>query len=310
VADLVAVVGDHGRLRDTVEYVVREGRDAAQDRDVRVRLLVPVGDGPDSLPRPAGAALTERVRGLVDTAALGRLTVRVETFPADDHAAALVAALPDGTTRLVLAPGLSVFTPTAVADALATTDREATVELAPVGRRVRQEPVAAAPSRRRTAATFGLAYGFYLVLGDPTAPFDLVTGLVAAAVVAAVLSRVVFESPPSLATVGRALRAAVFLPYLLYAVGRANLSMAYVVLHPRLPIQPAVVGIPAPDGRLARALLANSITLTPGTLTVDVTDDELIVHTLTRASRADLLTGSMARAVRFVTDGVPRVTAR
>jgi multicomponent Na+:H+ antiporter subunit E len=47
--------------------------------------------------------------------------------------------------------------------------------------------------------------------------------------------------------------------------------------------------------------LANSITLTPGTLTLDVVDDELVVHTLTEASKADLLEGSLARSVAFVT---------
>jgi multicomponent Na+:H+ antiporter subunit E len=75
------------------------------------------------------------------------------------------------------------------------------------------------------------------------------------------------------------------------------------VLHPGLPIEPSVVRIPAPEGRVARALLANSITLTPGTLTVDLTDDELVVHALTAGSRVDLESGTLARAVAFVTEG-------
>lgn len=47
-------------------------------------------------------------------------------------------------------------------------------------------------------------------------------------------------------------------------------------------------------------LVANSITLTPGTLTLDIADDELVVHTLTEASRTELLEGSLARSVAFV----------
>jgi multicomponent Na+:H+ antiporter subunit E len=159
----------------------------------------------------------------------------------------------------------------------------------------------------RAGATAGVAFAFYLALGDPTDPFDLVTGLVSAAVVAAVLGRVTFERTPSRATLGVAARAAVFLPALLWAVVRANLSLAAVVLDPRLPIDPVVVRIPAPEGTVSRALLANAITLTPGTLTLDVTDDELVVHALTAASRAELLEGSLARWVAFVTGGAATV---
>lgn len=166
---------------------------------------------------------------------------------------------------------------------------------------------ATAASRRaaatRAAATALVAFGFYLALGDPTAPFDLATGAVSAVVVGAVLGRVAFERTPSVATVGAFVRATVFLPVLLVAVVQANLSLVRVVLDPDLPIDPAMVRIPAPEHAFARALLANSITLTPGTLTVDLVGDELVVHALTRASRADLETGSLARAVAFVVDG-------
>lgn len=168
--------------------------------------------------------------------------------------------------------------------------------------------VPAAGSKRgalaRLGATAVVAFGFYLVLGDPTEPFDLVTGLVSATVVAVVLGGVAFERRPSTATVVSFLRAAVFLPTLLSAVVRANLALVAVVLDPELPIDPAVVRVPAPESAFARALLANSITLTPGTLTLDVVDDELLVHTLTEASRVDLLEGSLVRAVARVT-GAP-----
>lgn len=153
----------------------------------------------------------------------------------------------------------------------------------------------------RAVGTGVVAFAFYLTLGDPTDPFDLVTGLVSAVVVTLVLGRVTFERSPSRATVGALLRAVVFLPLLLVAVVRANLSLVAVVLDPELPIDPAVVRVPAPEGAVARALLANSITLTPGTVTLDVVDDELVVHTLTVASREELLDGSLARTVAFVT---------
>ncbi|WP_435361572.1 Na+/H+ antiporter subunit E [Haloarchaeobius sp. DFWS5] len=153
----------------------------------------------------------------------------------------------------------------------------------------------------RYGATALVSFAFYMLLGDPTSLFDLVTGLVSAAVVAAVLGEVTFDWSPSTTTVASLARAVVFLPWLLVAVVRSTVGLTLVVLDPRLPIDPKMVRIPAPESRLGRALLANSITLTPGTLTVDVVDDELVVHTLTTSSCAELLAGSITNAVAFVT---------
>jgi len=88
---------------------------------------------------------------------------------------------------------------------------------------------------------------------------------------------------------------------LLKEIAVANLQIAYVVLHPDLPIDPEVVELRAAVwGDTAVTTLANSITLTPGTLTVSVTDRAFAVHSLTPGSRADLFDGGLERAVRFV----------
>jgi multicomponent Na+:H+ antiporter subunit E len=161
----------------------------------------------------------------------------------------------------------------------------------------------------RTLATGVVAYAFYLSLGDPTDPFDLVTGAVSAALVAWVLGGVTFPNTPSRATAQAFVRGAVFLPILLVAVVRANLSLAAVVLNPRLPIDPSLVRVPRPPGTVGTALLANAITLTPGTLTVDVEEDHLLVHALTADTRAGLVGWPVVRAAAFVTDGEPVVVA-
>jgi multicomponent Na+:H+ antiporter subunit E len=211
-------------------------------------------------------------------------------------------------TRVVLDPALEEVTHSRVAAVAASGRPDLTVESAPVGRRVRHPRIALPRTPRRTGVTFLVAFGFYLVLGDATKPFDVVTGLLSAAVVALTLSRVAFESDPPLASLGRVARAVLYLPYLLVEVVRANLAVAWAVLHPDLPIDPRIVRVPAPEGRVARALLANSITLTPGTLTVDIVDD-LVVHTLTAGTRAGLEDGALARAVAFVMDGRAAPTA-
>jgi multicomponent Na+:H+ antiporter subunit E len=159
----------------------------------------------------------------------------------------------------------------------------------------------------RAVATGLVAYGFYLALGDPTDPFDLATGAVSAVVVAWVLGGVTFERTPSRETLLAVVRAAVFLPLLLVAVVRANLSLAAVVLDPRLPIEPSLVRVPRPEGAVGTALLANAITLTPGTMTVDVEEDHLLVHALTAETRAELAGWSVVRAAAFVTGADPVV---
>ncbi|MEA3413695.1 MAG: Na+/H+ antiporter subunit E [Pseudomonadota bacterium] len=63
------------------------------------------------------------------------------------------------------------------------------------------------------------------------------------------------------------------------ALVRANIDLAARVLNPSLPIRPAVVEVSTRlESPLGRLLLANSITLTPGTLSVDYNGDRLLVH--------------------------------
>jgi len=304
--ELVAVVGDRGRLRDTVRYVLQEARDADQYESVSVGFLIPVGIGPDALPRPAAEALATRVRTLAETVHPGTPAVDVKLVSvtgtdAIARAGTLVDAVPAGPARIVLMPELVEFDPEVVESAVARRAREGiSVARAPVGRRIARPPLTLPRATSRLIATFGVSFAFYLSLGDPTSPYDLATGVLSAGIVATILSRVAFERGPSVRSLASAARACLFLPYLLYAVVRANLAMAAVVLNPRLPIHPSIVRVPAPEPRVGRALLANSITLTPGTLTVDVVDDELVVHALTSRSRADLEAGRLARAVSFV----------
>ncbi|MFO7851988.1 MAG: Na+/H+ antiporter subunit E [Bacteroidota bacterium] len=59
----------------------------------------------------------------------------------------------------------------------------------------------------------------------------------------------------------------------------ANLDVAYRVLHPKMPIKPGIIIIKTGLKQdLAKMILANSITLTPGTFTLDIEDDRLLVH--------------------------------
>ena len=77
---------------------------------------------------------------------------------------------------------------------------------------------------------------------------------------------------------------AVYVFVLAYEILKANLQVAYIVIHPDLPVRPGVVRVRTTlKTTAARAALANSITLTPGTFTLDVDDEAgvLYVHWLT-----------------------------
>jgi multicomponent Na+:H+ antiporter subunit E len=72
----------------------------------------------------------------------------------------------------------------------------------------------------------------------------------------------------------------VYLPVFFYYVMMANLDVVYRALHPKMPIKPGIVKIKTTlKTESGITALANSITLTPGTLTVDLTDDGyLYIH--------------------------------
>jgi multicomponent Na+:H+ antiporter subunit E len=87
-----------------------------------------------------------------------------------------------------------------------------------------------------------------------------------------------------------------FVPWLVGQVVLSNLRVAGSVLSTRLPIAPTLVRVrPRVTGDRALALLGTSTTLTPGTLTVDVGDDEMLVHALDQHSVDELRRGTMAR---------------
>jgi len=71
----------------------------------------------------------------------------------------------------------------------------------------------------------------------------------------------------------------IYITVLLWEIIKANLDVAYRVIHPKMPIKPGIVVIKTClKSDIAKMILANSITLTPGTFTLDVIGDELLVH--------------------------------
>lgn len=76
-------------------------------------------------------------------------------------------------------------------------------------------------------------------------------------------------------------RAVIYFFYFLWEMLKANVHVAYIVLHPLLPIKPGIVKVKTRLTKdTALTVLTSSITLTPGTLTVDINPDlgEIYIH--------------------------------
>jgi multicomponent Na+:H+ antiporter subunit E len=320
---LMVPVSESVTLRNIVAYAVRRVAES-DDGPATVHFVYPVAErGTEHVDSGKPEDLLDRVDVWADEDREGRpASVTVETavvgadrylFSPADYAEVLVEyGREHGIDTVVLDPGFNPSGATPLLPPLAAELELSDLDVveAPVERQTRRPRVVGTGSLGQFLLLAGVSYAFYLVVGGTLATFDLVTGAVSAFIVATVLWRVsMTDTIRPVQLVARSLRFLVYVPYLLWAIVVANLQIAYVVLHPRLPIDPELVEFDAVLwSELSVTTLANSITLTPGTLTVDVSRQHFTVHTLTAGSREDLLAGGLERAVRFVFYG--RAAAR
>lgn len=90
-----------------------------------------------------------------------------------------------------------------------------------------------------------------------------------------------------------------YIGWLLWCVVKANIDLAKRILHPGLPIEPNWSRLDTQvESHIEKTLYANSITLTPGTLTTDVNDDHFMIHALSREGMEELREGEMQRRIR------------
>lgn len=89
-----------------------------------------------------------------------------------------------------------------------------------------------------------------------------------------------------------------YFPYLAKEIIVANIDVIKRILKPGQSISPQIITLPASKRTdLSKVIYANSITLTPGTVTLDLSGDKLKVHALSKEGAEDLQTGQMAKAV-------------
>jgi len=100
------------------------------------------------------------------------------------------------------------------------------------------------------------------------------------------------------------LRFLIYIPYLLWQIILSNIDVVYRVLHPGLPIDPVIVSFKTRlKSELGIVTYANSITLTPGTVTIDVSKKgEFLVHALSSKYAESLLGGEMEKRILEIED--------
>lgn len=126
-------------------------------------------------------------------------------------------------------------------------------------------------------AYFLLSLVIWLLLTWTFEPAVVIVGAVASVIVAFLFHEILPEEHHAFVSPVRLFWLLVYLPVFFYYLLKANFDVVYRAIHPDMPIHPGIVKIKTnlktPSGITA---LANSITLTPGTMTVDLTDDGIL----------------------------------
>jgi multicomponent Na+:H+ antiporter subunit E len=152
----------------------------------------------------------------------------------------------------------------------------------------------------RFVSLVGFLFIFWLALSGHYSLMLIAAGAISAVACAAVAARmnvVDREGHPIQLVLG----ALTYFPWLMREIAKSAWTVTKIVLDPRLPISPTMTTVRAGQrSSIGIASYANSITLTPGTITVGVSGNDLTVHALTREGALDLEAGGMdARVSQF-----------
>lgn len=154
---------------------------------------------------------------------------------------------------------------------------------------------------KRFILLYILLLSFWLLLSTYLDWFHLTFGLISTLLVSLFTYDMVFVNEDRGNNFKKLIRFISYLPWLLYQIVIATVDVTKRVLDPKMPIDPAMIKFDSVlKTDLSRTFLANSITLTPGTVTVDIDDNTFLIHALTKESADDLLEGTMERKVAHV----------
>jgi multicomponent Na+:H+ antiporter subunit E len=139
---------------------------------------------------------------------------------------------------------------------------------------------------------------FWLLLTFEFTVPNIIVGGVSSLICALFFGRVFIKNIYKLLQPKRYFWFIVYLFIFIWECLKANIDVAYRVLHPAMPIRPGIVKVKTTlKSDMAKMLLANSITMTPGTISVDIIDDYLYIHWIyIRSEDPEVYTGIITGA--------------
>ena len=151
--------------------------------------------------------------------------------------------------------------------------------------------------------TFSALCGLWIILSGQIDVFHITLGIISAAFITLISADILFTKGPSVPDTLKILwRMPPYLLWLLKEIMLANVHVLYLALVPSgiRHIEPAIIHFHTKlKDPAARYLLANSITLTPGTVTIKMEGSELYVHSISRKTTAEL-EGDMEKRIGHV----------
>ena len=141
---------------------------------------------------------------------------------------------------------------------------------------------------------------FWVIFSGKFDAFHLSLGVVCCALVSYLSHDLFFHDLSGKNNLRKTGRFILYIPWLIYQIVLANLHVAYLVLNPKA-IRPEIIKFKTRlKSDFSMVTLANSITLTPGTITMDIINGEFYVHALSQKVADDLMTGEMEQRVAHI----------
>ncbi|KPK00699.1 MAG: hypothetical protein AMJ60_00115 [Desulfobacterales bacterium SG8_35] len=139
--------------------------------------------------------------------------------------------------------------------------------------------------------TFLIMFGFWILLSGKFDLFHLTLGILSSGLVSWLSTDILMHDSGKDDRLRTGFRFISYIPWLLYQIVLSTLHVAFLALHPKMidRIDPTIVTFKTKlKSNIARVALANSITLTPGTITIRIEDGVFYVHAISRKAAAGL----------------------
>ena len=133
----------------------------------------------------------------------------------------------------------------------------------------------------------------WLILSGHYTPFLLVIGIISCVFIVILVVKMEILDDEAL-PIKFLFSAIKYWPWLFGQIIQSALNVAKIIINPNLPITPTMIKIkPLQETDVGVVTFANSITLTPGTISVEIDNDNILVHAITRDNAFDLEQGVM-----------------